>query len=429
MKFKEFGVFLYLRNGKICSGATGGDVYDRKDVISLIRRLNDDGIDHLFILEQAEDEDAHRENLPILNTVCRSAEMPVAGGGFVHNVDHVKDYLYSHCSCVILDDQQKEAPSLLKEASSRFGREKIMLGIHNLDLLFKKKEEVEQSVRALVLFDENNLKAVENLTLLPVYVKVPELSAEYISTVLSSDTVEGMAVDHDQVESMDVLGYKNKLAEQNLEITRFEPLLDWKQMKLNSDGMVPVIVQDYLNGDVLMLAYQNEEAFQQTIKTGKMTYWSRSRNQLWVKGETSGHFQYVKSLTADCDRDTILAKVSQIGAACHTGSRSCFFQDIIRKEYSSGNPRLALEDVYKTIKDRKEHPKEGSHSTDLFRSGLDRILKEISEENTSILLSAKNDDRNSIIYEMSDYLYCMMLLMVEKGITWDDLLTELSYRE
>jgi len=110
---------------------------------------------------------------------------------------------------------------------------------------------------------------------------------------------------------------------------KLDTKLNWKDLKSNSDGMVPVIVQDYENNDVLMLAYMNEEAFEETIHCGVMTYWSRSRNELWKKGLTSGHFQYVRSLTADCDFDTILARVEQIGAACHTGRRSCFFHEIM----------------------------------------------------------------------------------------------------
>lgn len=112
---------------------------------------------------------------------------------------------------------------------------------------------------------------------------------------------------------------------------KLESSMQWSEFKLNSDGMIPVIVQDYETNEVLMLAYMNEEAFNTTLATGKMTYYSRSRNELWIKGLTSGHFQYVKSLTADCDVDTILAKVSQVGAACHTGSRSCFFNKLAEK--------------------------------------------------------------------------------------------------
>ena len=112
-----------------------------------------------------------------------------------------------------------------------------------------------------------------------------------------------------------------------------ESKISWAEFKQNSDGLVPVIVQDYKTDEVLMLAYMNEEAFQMTLQTGKMTYWSRSRKELWVKGMTSGHVQYVKSLTLDCDNDTILAKVAQVGAACHTGNRTCFFQELMKKEY------------------------------------------------------------------------------------------------
>lgn len=118
--------------------------------------------------------------------------------------------------------------------------------------------------------------------------------------------------------------------EQN--VKGFTPAITWDQLKKNSEGMVPVIVCDYENNDVLMLAYMNEEAFLTTAREGRMTYWSRSRNELWTKGLTSGHFQYVKSLTADCDLDTILAKVTQVGAACHTGNRTCFFQPIYKGE-------------------------------------------------------------------------------------------------
>lgn len=119
---------------------------------------------------------------------------------------------------------------------------------------------------------------------------------------------------------------KSSLLQEGINMYNFAPDLSWEDLKLNSDGMVPVIVQDYRTDEVLMLAYMNKEAFDTTINLGKMTYWSRSRDELWTKGLTSGHFQYVKSLTADCDFDTILAKVSQVGAACHTGNRTCFFQ-------------------------------------------------------------------------------------------------------
>lgn len=172
----------------------------------------------------------------------------------------------------------------------------------------------------------------------------------------------------------------------------------------------------------------NEEAFHATINCGKMTYYSRSRQELWMKGETSGHIQYVKELTADCDFDTILAKVSQVGVACHTGNPSCFFNEIVKKEYIEKNPLKVFETVYNIIEDRKNNPKEGSYTNYLFDKGIDKILKKVGEECTEIVIAAKNPDPEEIKYEISDFLYHIMVLMVEKGVTWEEITQELAQR-
>ena len=172
----------------------------------------------------------------------------------------------------------------------------------------------------------------------------------------------------------------------------------------------------------------NEEAFKETLKTGLMTYYSRSRQSLWLKGETSGHYQYVKSLSLDCDNDTLLAKVNQIGAACHTGSRSCFYQELVKKEYQDSNPLKVFEEVFEVILDRKENPKEGSYTNYLFDKGIDKILKKLGEEATEIIIAAKNPDSEEVKYEISDFLYHMMVLMAQKGVTWEDITRELANR-
>ena len=224
------------------------------------------------------------------------------------------------------------------------------------------------------------------------------------------------------------MALKSQFSRDGIKMDNFAPDLNWSDLKLNSDGLVPVIVQDYLTDEVLMMAYMNEEAFNTTINIGKMTYYSRSRKELWVKGLTSGHIQYVKSLTADCDYDTILAKVSQVGAACHTGNKTCFFNNIVKKEYIKKNPLKVLEDVYDIIEDRKENPKEGSYTNYLFDKGVDKILKKLGEECTEIVIAAKNPDPEEIKYEISDFLYHCMVLMVEKGVTWEEIMNELSQR-
>jgi len=159
-----------------------------------------------------------------------------------------------------------------------------------------------------------------------------------------------------------------------------------------------------------------------------MTYYSRTRQELWIKGETSGHYQYVKELHVDCDRDTILAKVSQVGAACHTGKYSCFFNELGKKDYDDTNPLKVFTDVYNVILDRKVNPKEGSYTNYLFDKGIDKILKKLGEEATEIVIAAKNPNPDEIKYEISDFLYHMMVLMAEKNVTWEEITNELARR-
>lgn len=208
----------------------------------------------------------------------------------------------------------------------------------------------------------------------------------------------------------------------------FMPSFMWDDIKKNEDGLVPVIAQDYRTGEVLMLAYMNEEAYYETIETRQMMYYSRSRKEQWVKGRTSGHFQYLRSMYLDCDHDTILAKVQQIGAACHTGSYSCFFNQVCKRDDDVVNPHEVLESVMATILDRREHPKKGSYTNYLFDKGIDKILKKCGEEATEIVIAAKNPDKEEVKYEIADFLYHMMVLMAERGVTWDDVLTELANR-
>lgn len=213
------------------------------------------------------------------------------------------------------------------------------------------------------------------------------------------------------------------------EARSYKPDTPFSEFKLNSDGLIPCIAQDYKTGKVLMLAYMNEESYNKTLETGLMTYWSRSRGKLWTKGEESGHLQHMISLTIDCDKDTILARVDQEGPACHTGNETCFYTPLTGYASGSSNTSAVFEDVYNVIIDRKNNPREGSYTNYLFDAGLDKILKKVGEECTELVVAAKNTDASEIKYEMADFLYHAMVLMAEKGITWEDITDELSRRE
>lgn len=206
--------------------------------------------------------------------------------------------------------------------------------------------------------------------------------------------------------------------------------ISFSEFKKDSNGLVPCIAQDAFTGEVLMMAYMNEESYNKTLETGLMTYWSRSRQKLWTKGEESGHFQRMLSLTIDCDKDTILAKVDQTGPACHTGNKTCFFTPLAENEGKrAANPLTVFDDVYNVIADRKVNPREGSYTNYLFDKGIDKILKKVGEECTEIVIAAKNPDPKEIKYEMADFLYHAMVLMVEKGVTWEEIREELANRE
>lgn len=316
---------------------------------------------------------------------------------------------------------------MLEEVSKRFGKEKLLVSISSLEEFLPHQEAIETYCAGVLALD-NLEDSIARVSSVPILLHTDERDAQKVISVLKKENVWGVSGSLASNLETGLIPLKKRCKEQGLPVNTCESRISWAKFKLNSDGLVPVIVQDYKTDEVLMLAYMNEEAFQMTLQTGKMTYWSRSRKELWIKGLTSGHFQYVKSLTLDCDNDTILAKVAQVGAACHTGNHTCFFQELMKKEYDDTNPLRVFQNVYDVIVDRKNHPKEGSYTNYLFDKGIDKILKKVGEECTEIVIAAKNPDKEEIKYEISDFLYHAMVLMVEKGVTWEDITEELAKR-
>jgi phosphoribosyl-ATP pyrophosphohydrolase/phosphoribosyl-AMP cyclohydrolase len=190
--------------------------------------------------------------------------------------------------------------------------------------------------------------------------------------------------------------------------------------KFGADGLIPAIVQDARTREVLTVAYMNKESLQLTIEHRQTYFWSRSRKQLWHKGETSGNFQHVKKLSLDCDNDAVLVEVEPVGPACHTGSYSCFGVE----------PALegVLTELYSVIEQRKEKRPDGSYTTYLFNSGLDKILKKVGEEATEAIVAAKNEDPTRLVSETSDLLYHVLVMLVERGVSLDEVLKELKSR-
>ena len=197
------------------------------------------------------------------------------------------------------------------------------------------------------------------------------------------------------------------------------------ELKYDEKGLIPAIVQDHYTKEVLTLAYMNAETLALTIAEGRTVYWSRSRQEIWRKGETSGNVQKVVSITADCDGDALVVEVVKNGPACHTGAESCFFNEVY---VSDQVKQFSWEGLYRLIEGRKTTPKEGSYTTYLFEKGKDKILKKVGEECTEVLIGAAKNDKEETVYEIADLAYHLLVLMVEMGISLEDIIAEESKR-
>lgn len=192
----------------------------------------------------------------------------------------------------------------------------------------------------------------------------------------------------------------------------------------NKMALIPAIIQDEQTNEVLMLAYVNEEAYEKMIETKQTYFYSRSRNELWHKGETSGHFQHISQIVLDCDQDTLLIKVKQEGVACHTGAYSCFFNEV----YGEVSSATIFNELYAMIQDRKTHPIEKSYTNYLFNEGIDKICKKIGEEASETIIAAKNEDKEELIGEIDDLIYHLFVLMASKDISLKEIQDKLKKR-
>lgn len=197
------------------------------------------------------------------------------------------------------------------------------------------------------------------------------------------------------------------------------------ELKFDEKGLIPAIVQDYYSKQVLTVAYMNRESLNITMKEGYTCFWSRSRQELWRKGETSGNRQKVVSITADCDQDALVVEVIKDGPACHTGAESCFFNAVYQAEEETP---FSYEGLYEMIKGRKTQPKEGSYTTYLFDKGMDKILKKVGEESTEVIIAGAKQDKEETVYEIADLAYHIMVMMVEQDIELKDVTAELAKR-
>ena len=382
------------------------------------------GADELFLYNYSKIESEREEFLSVLKEVGRRIDIPFLAGMYAGRFEDVKKTFYTGADRVVIKYEICPSEALIKEAVGRFGSDKILIEVDD-EVPFER-----------IAFPVDTLLVKHVDAGVPLEMKIQACRKQILirDSLLRNDLedllrLQGVVgVSTNYFEKRDLLKIKRQMKEAGIEVNTFESAIPFSDFKTDRDGLVPCVVQDYRTGQVLMLAYMNEDSYRATCDTGRMTYYRRSRHELWCKGETSGHFQYVKELSLDCDGDTLLAKVHQIGAACHTGSYSCFFRELAKMDYNDTNPLTILEEDFQTIMERKAHPKEGSYTNYLFTKGIDKILKKCGEEASEIIIAAKNPEAEELKYEIADFLYHMMVLMAECGLTWEDITRELANR-
>ena len=427
MSYKKLIPCIFIDSGKAVKRFDDRTVLS-EDVVGLAKYYSDHGADELIVLDLSDSDEEHDEAINLMKKINRVIRIPMVAGGNIRRQEDVKKILYAGAKRAMLNFSKTDSLKLIEDAAKRFGKEKIAVSLNDFDALFKQQHLIQDYSSEIVFMHRLDLDSVMNITEIPCVIITDTMEEPELFKILKCPGVKGLSGKFVSQTDMDFVAFKNKCEQEEIKMTSFETMMEFSEFKTNADGLLPVVVQHYKTQEVLMVAYMNEEAFYMTVKTGKMTYFSRSRQSLWVKGETSGHFQYVKSLTIDCDKDTLLAKVDQVGVACHTGNPTCFFQPIVGTDYDETNPLQVFESVYATIQNRREHPKEGSYTNYLFDKGIDKILKKVGEEATEIIIAAKNPNPEEIKYEMADFLYHAMVLMVERGISWDDIVRELADR-
>ncbi len=401
----------------------------KEDPVSLAMYYYNTGCDGIIIYDMSNNDEEHDAALDTIKVICDSIDIPVIGAGNVKRMEDIKKLLYAGCTQACLNYSKGSNVEITEEVSKKFGKDKIVACVSNLVELEDNSELLKEYVSSMIFLTPTSVRDALKETPVPILAMLPQISLDKLIDVAKLDNLVGICGDVVSDNADSVHSMKTILDENGIKTTLMKITLEWSELKKNNDGHVCVVVQDVKTDEVLMVAYMNEEAYKHTISTGKMTYYSRSRDELWIKGETSGHYQYLQSLYVDCDADTLLAKVTQVGAACHTGKHSCFYTSVYQKDIKrEENPIKVFEQVFDVIKDRKIHPKEGSYTNYLFDKGVDKILKKLGEEATEIVIAAKNPNPNEIKYEISDFLYHMMVLMAEKGVTWEEITEELAKR-
>lgn len=417
MSYKRLIPCIFIYNGKAVKWFHDREIV-AENVVELAQYYSNQGADELLVFDLSDSDEEHTESIELIQRINRVIPIPMIAGGNIKRLEDVKRILYTGVKRVMLNFSKPDMFALAQEAANRFGKEKIAVSLNDFDALFKQQQLIEQYSSELIFMHRLDLNSVMNLTNIPCIIVTDTVREEELFNILRCSGVKGLSGRFVSDVEMDFSAFKDKCAERDIKITSFESLMDFSEFHADANGIISVITQNYKTGEILSVRKMDREAFETTVKTGKMTYYCADTDSMESK-----QYQYVKSMTVNETRDTLLAKID-----FREKTETHFAQSLIGSDESEKNPLQIFEYVYQTILNRKQNPKEDSYTTYLFEKGIDKILKKIGEEATEIVIAAKNPSKDELKSEFVDFLYHAMVLMVERDVTWDELTEEMAKR-
>ena len=450
---------LDMMNGRIVKGVHFRDMVDAGDPAECIARYCEEGADEIWMLDIKASEEGRRTNLEMIRRAAALCTVPLCIGGGIKNLDDVDAVMAAGAKKVGIGSAALHSDEVIRRASYKYGPGAVTALV---DVFCNEKGEYEVMdagqkpsgrllapwVRQLADWGAGEIlltsmqdgaktgydlaatKLAAEASPLPVIASggAGEL-AHFAEAVKQAGARGVLAASVFHSGKFSIAQVKQYLEEAGIPVLH-PGQIDLGAVRFDEKGLVPAIAQDAATGTVLMLAYMNRESLELTLRTRKATYFSRSRQKLWVKGETSGHFQHVREVRYDCDGDAILLKVNQVGAACHTGHYSCFFNPLLTLSggRSSTMGAAIVQAVYDQVLDRKAHPKEGSYTNKLLEKGVDKIGKKVVEEAAEVLIAAKNRSEEEVRFEVADLMYHLTVLLADQDLSWDDIYAELENR-
>lgn len=458
MKRKRILPCLDIRNGRVVKGQQFAHIEDVENPVTLAKMYDEAGADELVMYDITATLEGRTMFTELIEKISSLITIPVTVGGGIQTIEDIKRALQAGAKKVSINSAALTNPSFIKKASAIFGSEKIVIAIDakqvgpntwnaythggkkdtGIDAVTWAKKVVRLGAGEIVLnsMDQDGMKTGFNIPLqlaMKKAVSVPLIASggagtidDFIEVFQEGHADGALAASVFHFGELTIESVKRAIEKEN-HIREGAPkmIFDKEDVQFDQQGLIPAIIQDDDTGDVLMLAYMNKESLDKSIATKETWFYSRSRNELWNKGATSGNTQEIKRMTLDCDADALLVTVRPKGPACHTGEKSCFYRPILN---TLPNNRHVISQLTKRIADRKANPVEGAYTTYLFNEGIDKILKKVGEESSEVIIGAKNNDTQEVVWEIADLVYHTLVLMEEMGIRPSDITEELTNR-